>query len=59
MVDLLSIRSIFLHDSKVYNFKIFFGPNFDIQEAYYNLLNKYVIYKFNQYKVMNIKNYSL
>ena len=53
------IRSVLSHDPEVHNFKIFFGPSFNIQKANYNLLNKYVVYKVNQYWVINIEDYSL
>ena len=54
-----SIRSAFSHDPEVHDFKILFGPSFNVQEANYNLLNKYVVYKVNQYRAMNIEDYSL
>lgn len=56
---LCTILHIFLYDQKVYDLKIFFCLCFDIQTIlYYDLLNKYVIYKFNQYTIKNIKDYS-
>lgn len=58
MLGLLNIRSALLYDPKVYDFKILFGLSFNSQEVHYNLLNKYVIYKINQYQIINIKNYS-
>ena len=54
-----STRSAFLHDSNVHDFKTIFEPSFNIQEVDYNLLNKYVVYKVNQYRVINIGDYSL
>lgn len=57
MASLLSIKTIFLHDLEVHNFKIFFKLNFKIQETNYNLLNKYILYKVNQYQVINIEDY--
>ncbi len=54
-----SIKSIFSYDSEVYNFKILFRSSLNIQETNYNLLNKYVIYKINQYQAINIEDYSL
>ena len=54
-----SILSASLHNLEVNNLNILFSPNFDIQTADFDLFNKYVIYKFNQYVVGNIKDYSL
>lgn len=54
-----SIKNAFLHNLKVCNFQFFFRPSFNVQKTDYNLLNKYIIYKVNQYQAMNIKNYSL
>lgn len=48
-----------MHNLEIQNFKIFFGLNFNVQEVDYDLLNKYVVYKINQYQVMSIENYSL
>lgn len=48
-----------MYNPEVYNFKTLFGPNLNIWEADYNLLNKFVIHKFIQYQVINIKDYSL
>lgn len=47
-----------MHSPEVYNFKILFRFSFNVQEADYNLLNKYVIYKVIQYQAMNIEDYS-
>lgn len=47
-----------LYIPEVNNQKILFYPRFDIQTADYDLLNKYVIYKFNQYIAINIEDYS-
>ncbi len=59
MAGLSSIRSALLYDPEVHNFKILFGPSYNIQEANYNLLNKYIVYKVNQYQAIDIKDYSL
>lgn len=59
MTDPSSIISIFLHDLKVNNYNILFKSSFDIQETDKDLLNKYIIYKFNQYTAMNIEYWSL
>ena len=59
MLRLPIILSILLHNLEINNLTIFFGPNFDVQIADFDLLNKYVIYKFNQYTVGNIEDYSL
>lgn len=48
MVDFLSIKSVFLYNLKIHNFKIFFGLSFNIQKTDYNLFNKDIIYKVNQ-----------
>lgn len=53
-----SIRSAFMHDSEVHNFKSSFRPSFNFQKADYNLFNKYVVYKVNQYQAINIKDYN-
>ena len=54
-----SISSALSNDAKVINPKILFGHSFDIQKADNDLLNKYVIYKFNQYAEMNVEDYCL
>lgn len=59
MTGFSSIRSALLHNLEVYNFKILFGPSLNIQEVDYDLLNKYVVYKVNQYQAINIEDYSL
>lgn len=59
MAGLLSIKSAFLYKLEVQDFKILFRPSFNVQVTDYNLLNTYVIYKVNQYQVLNIKDYSL
>ena len=46
-------------DQEAADLKILFGPSFNIQIADLDLLNKYVIYKFNQYATVNTKDYSL
>lgn len=55
----LSILSIPLHNLEVDNLNILFGPSFNICIADYDLFNKYIIYKFNQYAIVNIKDYGL
>ena len=54
-----STRSVFSHNLKVHDFNALFELSFNIQKADYNLLNKYVIYKVNQYQAINIEDYSL
>ena len=54
-----STRSAFSHDPEVHDFNALFEPSFNVREADYNLLNKYVVYKVNQYRAMNIEDYSL
>ena len=41
------ILSAPLYNLEVNNLNIFFGLNFDVQTANFDLFNKYVIYKFN------------
>lgn len=48
-----------LHDPEINNLKILFECKFNFQKADNNLLNKYAIYKFNQYAEINIKDYYL
>ncbi len=52
------IKSALSYDPEVHDFKVLFGPSFNVQEADYDLLNKYVVYKANEYRVMNIEDYS-
>lgn len=59
MACFLSILSTFLHIPEVNNLKKNFSLSFDIQKADYNLLNMYIMYKFNKYETINIKDYSL
>ena len=54
-----SILSPLLHNLEVNDSNILFVWNFDIQTADFDSLNKYVIYKFDQYTIRNIKDYSL
>ncbi len=58
MVGTSNNKSMFLYNLKVYNFKILFEPSLNIQEADYNLFNKYIVYKVKQYQAMNIEDYS-
>lgn len=55
MISPLSIKSIFLPNPEVNDHNIFFEYSFDIQETDKKLLNKYVIYKFNQYAAIKIE----
>lgn len=48
-----------MYDSEVQDLKILFGLRFNVQKADNDLLNKYVVYKVNQYRAMNIEDYSL
>ena len=54
-----SISSAFSHDPEVVNLKILFANGMDIKTADYDILNKYVIHKFNQYAAANAKNFNL
>lgn len=58
MSDFSRITNAFLHNLKIYNSKIFFKDSFNIQKVDKNLLNISMIYKVNQYQVMNIENYT-
>lgn len=59
MVGSSNIKSLFLYGPKVHDFTTLFEHNFNVQEADDNLLNKYAIYKVNEYQVMNIEDYNL
>lgn len=59
MADPSNILNTFLHDLEVNNLKILFYLSFNIQTIDDKLLNKYVIYKFYQYKVVNTEDYNL
>lgn len=52
-----SISSALLHNQEVANLKILFAQGFDIRTADHDLLNKLVIYKFNQYRACNAEDY--
>lgn len=47
MVSSSSISSTLLHNPTIANLKTLFTQRFKIQTADYDLLNKYVIHKFN------------
>lgn len=58
MAGFLGVLNAFLHDQKIVNLKILFTQRFDFQTTDHNIINKYIIYKFNyKYKEMNIKDY--
>lgn len=58
MVIVLSIWNAFLYDFKV-NLKIYFDNSIDIETIDYNILNKYMIHKFNQYAATNAEDYTI
>ena len=45
------------HNLKTVDLKVFFSQGFHIQKADYDLINQFVIHKFSQYIVLNIKDY--
>lgn len=49
MAGLLNIKSAFLYNLEIQNFKSLFELSFNIKETDYNLFNKYIIYIVNQY----------
>lgn len=55
MTGFLNILSDFLHKSKIIYLKIFFTQGLNIETTNHVLIKKFVIYKFNQYKVFNAK----
>lgn len=61
MTGALSISSIFIksHNSKITNLKTLFAQGFNIKTVDYNLINKFVIYRLNQYPALNAKDYYL
>lgn len=63
MVGLSSILSIHSHNSfydyKATNLKASFAYKFQFQTTDYNIINKYVIHKFNLYIAANNKDFSL
>lgn len=63
MAGFLSISSPYLHVSshsnRAANFKAFFVHGFIILTADFDLLNKWVIHRFNIYVARNIKDYKL
>lgn len=63
MANFLSISSAHLYvlsyDNKVTNLKAFFPYGFDIQITKLNLLDKWIIYKFNICIAINVKDYEL
>lgn len=58
MLGLSNIFSVFLYDTKTANLKILFAQRFKVQRNNHHLLNKFIIYKFNQYIALNVENYS-
>ena len=54
-----SISSALLHKPEAVDLKIFFANSMDIQTADHDILNKYIIHRFNQYAAANTEDYSL
>ena len=46
-----------LHNPKIDDLKAVFAQGFNAQTANYYLINKFVVQKFNQYIVLNVKGY--
>ncbi len=63
MTGPLSIPSTFSHAlphiHEAANLRILFAQGFDVQTADHDLLNKLVIYRFNQYRALNAEDYYL
>lgn len=59
MLGSLKILSTFLYNHNAANLKKFFVQQFNFQIIDYNIINKYIIYKINQYTTANIKDFSL
>lgn len=59
-LNISNIHSYVLtHDNETANLKAFFTLSFDIQITDSDLLNKWVIYRFNICAVTNVKDYKL
>ena len=54
-----SVSSNLLHDPKTTNPEVLFAQGFNIKTADHDLINKFVIHRFNQYKALNAKDWSL
>lgn len=52
-----NIPSASLHNFKAY-LKFLFNNNIDIEITNHSIFNKYIIYKFNSYVIVNIKDYN-
>lgn len=59
MANLSSIKSTFFYNLEVHDYRILIRHSFNIKESDYDILNKYVIYKANEYQAINIKDYCL
>ena len=59
MAGLLSISSALSHDPETAYLKILFAQGFNIQTADHDLLNKFVIHRFNQYAALDAEDYGL
>lgn len=59
MASLLNVSNVLLHNLKTTNLEILFAQEFNIDKANHNLINKFVIHRFNQYKALNAKDRSL
>lgn len=57
--DFQSVMSAFLHNYNTINQKNFFVQGFNFETMDRNIINKYVIYKFNKYIAANTKHFSL
>lgn len=61
MTGLLSVLSIIskLHDSETVNLKALFAQRFNVEITDHDLINKFVLHRFNQYVALNTKDYRL
>lgn len=59
MPNSLNISSVLLHNFEPNDLKIYFDNNIDFKTTDYDIINKYMIYKFNLYIVINNKDYNL
>ena len=55
MAYFLSISSILLDNFKIVDLKTLFAQGLNLQIANHNLLNKFVLHRFNQYRALNAK----
>lgn len=54
-----SIFNFFLLNHDITNPRFFFAQKFDFKMTNYDMINKYIVHKINQYTAANIKDFSL